>query len=65
MTKAADNYITDTTSFPLFIDGGARIVYQRGHMTPDRGLKLYFDTIPNPKGGFRLEESVRRKISRE
>ncbi|MBT1699040.1 hypothetical protein KK083_19250 [Fulvivirgaceae bacterium PWU4] len=31
---------------PIMIDGGTKIVYQFGHMTPDKGLKLYYDTIP-------------------
>lgn len=31
---------------PTLIDGGTKIVYQFGHMTPDKGLKLYYDTIP-------------------
>lgn len=36
----------DTAGSPMLIDGGTKIVYQFGHMTPDKGLKLYYDTIP-------------------
>lgn len=35
-----------TAGSPILIDGGTKIVYQFGHMTPDKGLKLYYDTIP-------------------
>ena len=65
MNNLAGNTVemADTTSFPLTIDGGKKIVYQFGHMTPDKGLKLYFDTIPNPAGGMRLDDSVRRKLA--
>jgi hypothetical protein len=35
-----------TAGSPMLIDGGKKIVYQFGHMTPDKGLKLYYDTIP-------------------
>lgn len=52
----------DTTSYPLMIDGGTRIVYQFGHMTPDKGLKLYLDTIANPKG-FMMDETLRRRLN--
>jgi hypothetical protein len=37
---------TDTIQFPMLIDGGTRIVYQFGRMTADKGLKLYYDTVP-------------------
>lgn len=50
-------------SYPLLVDSGTKIVYQFGHMTPDKGLKLYYDTIPNPVGGLTMDESVRRKLS--
>lgn len=53
----------DTTHYPLIIEGGTRIVYQTGHMSPDKGLKLYFDTIPYPAQGWSLDESVRRQLS--
>ena len=53
----------DTTSFPLIIDGGMKVVYRFGHLTPDKGLKLYFDTIPNPAGGMLLDDSMRRKLA--
>ena len=53
----------DTTSYPLLIDGGRKIVYLVGHMTPDKGLKLYFDTIPNEPAGLQLDDSVRRRLS--
>jgi hypothetical protein len=64
MNSVANCYETaDTYSYPLFIDGGTKIVYQVGHMTADKGLKLYLDTLPSPPTGLRLEESVRRKLS--
>ena len=50
----------DTISYPLMIDGGSKVVYQFGHMTADKGLKLYLDTIPTPKGGVLVDESVRQ-----
>ena len=53
----------DTPSFPLVIDGSTKIVYQRGHMTRDKGLKLYYDTIPYPSGGLHLPDSVLQKLS--
>ena len=53
----------DTTFYPQVIDGGTRIVYQFGHMTPDKGLKLYLDTIANPKGGILQDETLRRRLS--
>jgi hypothetical protein len=54
---------TDTTSYPLLIDGGTKIVYQFGHLTADKGLKLYLDTIDNPaKGLLYLNDSVRRHL---
>jgi hypothetical protein len=37
----------DTSEYPILIDGGTKIVYQFGRMTADKGLKLYYDTIPN------------------
>lgn len=55
----------DTVSYPLFIDGGRKVVYQFGHLTADKGLKLYFDTIPYPAEGFKVDESVRKKLSVE
>jgi hypothetical protein len=65
MTRVADDHYEkiDTASFPLIIEGGTKIVYQYGHLTADKGLKLYFDTIPYPAGGLRLDDSVRRKLS--
>ena len=36
----------DTVGSPMLIDGGTKVVYQFGHMTADKGLKLYYDTIP-------------------
>jgi hypothetical protein len=53
----------DTTSYPLMIEGGSKVVYQFGHMTPDKGLKLYFDTIATPTGGVLVDEAVRRQLS--
>lgn len=57
--------MTDTTSYPLIIDGGTKIIYQFGHLTADKGLKLYFDTIPHPTGGLKLDEFVRTQLSTE
>jgi hypothetical protein len=39
---------TDTLEYPLLIENGTKLVYQFGRMTPDKGLKLYYDTIPYP-----------------
>jgi hypothetical protein len=36
----------DTVEYPLLIDNGTKLVYQFGRMTADKGLKLYYDTIP-------------------
>jgi len=55
----------DTSTYPKIIDGGTKIVYQFGHMTADKGLKLYYDTIPHPPTGFRLDDSIRRRLSAE
>jgi hypothetical protein len=55
----------DTTSYPLIVDGGTKIIYQFGHMTADKGLKLYLDTIPHPTQGLKLDESVRTQLSAE
>lgn len=55
----------DTTSYPLFIDDGNKIVYQVGYMTPDKGLKLYLDTISHPAGGLAMDETVRSRLSGE
>lgn len=55
----------DTTTYPLVINGGTKIVYQFGYLTPDKGLKLYLDTISNPVGGLKLDDSVRIRISAE
>lgn len=55
----------DTTSYPLFIEGGSKIVYPVGYMTPDKGLKIYLDTIPNPAGGLRLDGAVRSQLEVE
>jgi hypothetical protein len=65
LSKAGEYAIeqTDTNSYPMLIDGGSRIVYQFGHMTPDKGLKLYLDTIANPKGGLLQDETLRRRLS--
>ena len=51
------------TALPLLIDGGTKIVYQFGHMTPDKGLKLYYDTIPNPQGELAIDDSLRKKLT--
>jgi hypothetical protein len=49
---------SDTTFYPLFIEGGTKVVYQRGYMTPDKGLKLHVDTMPVPAGGLKLDHSL-------
>lgn len=54
---------TDTNSYPMLIDNGSRVVYQFGYMTPDKGLKLYPDTIATPKGGLLQDETLRRRLS--
>lgn len=56
-------YEADTTTYPKIIDGGTKIVYQFGHMTADKGLKLYYDTIAHPPTGFRLDDSIRRRLT--
>lgn len=58
----ADDQI-DTTFYPLFIDGGAKLVFQVGHLTPDKGLKLYYDTIYYPTKGLMLDDSLRHRLS--
>ena len=54
----------DTTCYPQLIEGGKRIVYQFGHLTPDKGLKLYLDTIAYGPGSH-LDDSVRQRLSLE
>lgn len=44
-----DSRQRDTVGSPMLIDGGKKIVYQYGRMTADKGLKLYYDTIPDGK----------------
>jgi hypothetical protein len=46
-TLAAD---VDSLQFPILIEGGKKIVYQVGRMTPDKGLKLYLDTVAYTEG---------------
>lgn len=53
----------DTIALPSLIDNGTKLVYQFGHMTPDKGLKLYYDTMPYPAKGLTIDESVRRQLS--
>ena len=56
---------SDTNTYPKIIDGGTKIVYKFGHMTADKGLKLYYDTIAHPPTGFRLDDSIRRRLTAE
>lgn len=55
----------DTTSYPLFIEGGTKVVYQSGYMTPDKGLKLHIDTMRVPAGGLKLDDSLWRQLTAE
>lgn len=53
----------DRTGYPVFIEGGSKLIYQFGHLTSDKGLKLYYDTIPHPSEGLILDDSLRRELS--
>lgn len=44
--------------FPLFIDGGTKVVYQFSKMTP-RGLKFFLDTLDYSADSFLLPDSVK------
>ena len=52
----------DTTSYPLLIEGGSKIIYQFGHMTPDKGLKLYLDTIPSAAPPVQWDQGIRKRL---
>jgi hypothetical protein len=53
----------DTTTYPMLINDSAAIIYQFGHMTADKGLKLYYDTMAYSPEGFRIDDSIRKKLS--
>jgi len=52
----------DTLTYPLIINDSAAIVYQVGHMTADKGLKLYRDTMRYSPRNFRLSDSVKGRL---
>ncbi len=52
----------DTLTYPVIINDSAAIVYQVGHMTADKGLKLYCDTMRYSSRNFRLSDSVRGRL---
>jgi hypothetical protein len=47
----------DAQAFPITIDGGSKVVYQVGKMTP-RGLKFHLDTTDTPNNIIVLTDSV-------
>jgi hypothetical protein len=47
----------DTIEYPVLIDGGKRIVYKVGQMTP-RGLKYYLDTTDVNNSKILLPDSA-------
>jgi hypothetical protein len=49
----------DSIQFPILIEGGTKIVYQIGHMTPDKGLKLFLDTVEYSPGNNVLSDSLK------
>jgi hypothetical protein len=51
------------TDFPLLIEDGSKLVYQFGHLTADKGLKLYYDTMLYQAGGLRLPDSIKLRLS--
>jgi hypothetical protein len=53
----------DSLQFPILIDEGTKIVYQVGRMTPDKGLKLYLDTVAYTKEDWELLDSLKRALS--
>lgn len=55
----------DSTSYPLLIDDGKKVVYQFGKMTADKGLKVYLDTIPYPAEGWKIDDSLREALLTE
>jgi hypothetical protein len=44
--------------FPVLIEGGNKVVYKIGKMTP-RGMRFYLDTIENKESRMILRDSVR------
>lgn len=65
ISRLADHSVEpDTTSYPLFIEGRKRMVYQFGHMTADKGLKLSIDTISSPEQTLIVADAM-RQISTE
>ena len=65
LTAPNEIHVEDSSVFPKFIDEGTKVVYQYGHLTADKGLKLYLDTIPYPAGGLKLDDSIRERLSVE
>ena len=65
MQTLPDRDENDSIQYPLLIDDGKRVVYQFGKMTADKGLKIYSDTMPYPAGGWKMDESLRQKLSAE
>jgi hypothetical protein len=53
----------DTMSYPLTIEDGSKVVYQFGHMTPDKGLKLYLDTIPSAAMPVALDKGTTEQLT--
>lgn len=51
---------TDTASYPLFIDGRRRMVYQFGHISADKGLKLAIDTTSTPEETLLVVDALRQ-----
>jgi hypothetical protein len=49
---------TDAQQFPISIEGGTKLVYQVGQMTP-RGLKFHLDTIDAQGSILVLPNSVK------
>jgi hypothetical protein len=50
-------------NYPLLIEGGTKLVYQLGQMTADKGLKLYYDTMPYPAEWLHLPDSIKLQLS--
>ena len=49
--------------YPLLIEDGTKLVYQFGHLTADKGLKLYYDTMLYPAEGLRLPDYIKLQLS--
>jgi hypothetical protein len=52
------SYAEEEEEFPIVIEGGTKVVYQVGKMTP-RGLKFYLDTVDTRGRIIQLPDSVR------